>query len=236
LLVFLHGTRLTGAQWTPQVDALAGEFRCLTPDLPGHGVNAAIPFTLDAATALVARVVEEAASGPAILVGLSLGGYVAMDVAARRPELVRGLVIAGATAEPTSYRAIPYRALGLALGRIPADRLRRLNEWFFRARYPAAIADPIVLAGWTFEGGSIAVRSLVGKRFRPRLAAFPGPTLILNGELDLLFRLFEPSFAAVAADPTRVIVRRAAHLSNLDQPDRFSAAVRLFARRVFARP
>lgn len=235
LIVFLHGTRLTGAQWTPQLTALADEFQCLAPDLPGHGTNAAIAFTLDAARELIIRAIEDAASGPAILVGLSLGGYVAMDVAARRPDLVRGLVIAGATAEPTSYRAVAYRALAAALGRIRPERLARLNEWFFRARYPAAIADPIVLAGWTFEGGSVAVRSLVGERFRPRLAAYPGPTLILNGELDLLFRLFERSFAAVAADPTRIVIRRAAHLSNLDQPERFSAAVRQFARRVVGR-
>jgi pimeloyl-ACP methyl ester carboxylesterase len=44
--------------------------------------------------------------------------------------------------------------------------------------------------------------------------------------------LFEPAFATVAANPTRVVIRRAAHLSNLDQPERFTAAVRRFARRV----
>jgi pimeloyl-ACP methyl ester carboxylesterase len=107
-----------------------------------------------------------------------------------------------------------------------------VNEWFFRLRYPAPVADPIVLAGWAFEGGSVAVRSLVGHDFRSRLAAYPGPTLLINGELDVLFRLFEPAFATVAANPTRVVIRRAAHLSNLDQPERFTAAVRRFARRV----
>jgi hypothetical protein len=61
------------------------------------------------------------------------------------------------------------------------------------------------------------------------LAAYPGPTLLINGEFDLFFRPTERSFAAVAADPRRVLIRRATHLSNLDQPARFTAAIRRFA-------
>ena len=43
-IVFLHGTRLTGASWAPQLAELGGEFHCLTPDLPGHGTAADEPI------------------------------------------------------------------------------------------------------------------------------------------------------------------------------------------------
>jgi pimeloyl-ACP methyl ester carboxylesterase len=163
---------------------------------------------------------------------LSLGGYVSMELASRWPERVSGLVLAGATAEPVGPRALPYHALGWILSAVPEAWLDRLNTWFFRRRYRPSIAEPIIAGGFTFRSGARAVRSIIGQRFRPRLARYPGRTLILNGEFDLLFRLSERSFAEVAADPRRILIRRATHLTNLDQPEAFTAAVRRFARGV----
>ena len=54
--------------------------------------------------------------------------------------------------------------------------------------------------------------------------------MILNGELDLPFRLSAPAFAAVAHDARRVRLRGASHLANLDRPAAFSEAVRRFSR------
>ena len=230
-IVFVHGTRLTGASWTAQVAELGDEFHCLAPDLPGHGTAVEIPFTLAGAAERVADVLAtEAHGGRAIVVGLSLGGYVAMDVAARWPERVLGLVISGATAEPVGPRSLAFRGLALVLRRAPRRGLERVNRWFVGWRFPPAIADPILAAGFSFPGGETALRSLLGERFLPRLAAYPGPTLILNGELDFFFRPTERAFAAVAADPRRVVLRGATHLANLDRPAAFSAAVRRFAR------
>jgi pimeloyl-ACP methyl ester carboxylesterase len=76
------------------------------------------------------------------------------------------------------------------------------------------------------------VRALVGQRFKPRLAAYPGPSLLINGEFDLFFRPTERAFADVAADPRRAMIRRATHLTNLDQPEAFSALIRRFARSI----
>ena len=231
-IVFLHGTRLTGAQWAAQVTALEGEYRCITPDLPGHGTAADIPFTVAGAAEAVAAAIETQAGGQAILVGLSLGGYVAMDVAARWPERVAGLVLAGATAEPVWPRAILFHGLATLFSVVPESLLDQVNTWFFRTRYPAAIAEPIIAGGFHFATGAVAVRSLVGERFRPRLAKYPGRTLLINGEFDLLFRLSVRSFATAAVDARRVLLRRSTHLTNLDQPAAFSAAVRRFADEV----
>src|SRR4029077_18699743 len=73
-----------------------------------------------------------------------------------------------------------------------------------------------------------ALRARACRRFAPRLAACPGPTLILNGEYDLPFRLFAGSFSAVAQDARRVRLRGASHLATLDRPAAFTEAVRRF--------
>jgi pimeloyl-ACP methyl ester carboxylesterase len=210
--------------------ALADEFCVVSIDLPGHGVLVDEPFELEAAADHVGDVIATALGRPAVVVGLSLGGYVAMALAARRPELVRGLVLSGATAEPIGLRAVPYRALAWALIRFDGARLDALNARFFRARFVPGIAEPILAGGFWSRGGAGALRALVGERFAARLAAYPGPTLIINGEYDLLFRFATGTFARAARDARRVRLRGATHLANLDRPEAFSEAVRRFVR------
>ena len=232
-IVFLHGTVLSGAAWSPQVAALRDDFHCLTPDLPGHGTAAAEPFDVETAARRVAELIDRDAHGRrAILVGLSLGGYVAITVAARWPERVRALAIAGATADPVGLQALGFHALALALDLAPEPIVDRVYRWFFRLRFKSEITDPVFAGGFWFPGGVVALRALVGRRFAPVLAEYPGPSLLINGEFDLFFRPTERDFAHAAADPRRVLIRRSAHLTNLEQPAAFTAAIRRFATRV----
>ncbi|MGH2513411.1 MAG: alpha/beta fold hydrolase, partial [Candidatus Limnocylindrales bacterium] len=124
LVVLIHPTRMNRAFWTPQVEALTPANRVVSLDLPGHGWLAAEPFSLAAAVAVVRAAVESErgplgtpSTTPTVLVGLSLGGYVAMAAAAESPSLADVLVLAGATAEPTGGRARPFRVLALAFDR-----------------------------------------------------------------------------------------------------------------------
>jgi pimeloyl-ACP methyl ester carboxylesterase len=228
-IVFVHGTRLTRSMWRAQFEGLRDDYRVVAVDLPGHGALADRPFTLTGAADHVATIIETTVGRPAIVVGLSLGGYVAMDLAARRPELIRGLVLSGATAEPVGPRAAPYRALAWVMDHARDDQFRRVNAWFFRTRFPSAIADPILADGFWSHGGAVALESIAGERFLPRLAAYPGPTLIINGEYDWVFRLAAGTFARAAQDARRVRLRGASHLANLDRPLAFTAAIRRFA-------
>jgi pimeloyl-ACP methyl ester carboxylesterase len=230
-IAFIHGTRLTGSVWAAQQAGLGEEFRTIAPDLPAHGTRADEPFTLEgAADAVSASIRDHATGGRAVVVGLSLGGYVAMALAARDPERVRGLVVSGATAEPVGILALPYLALAAVMDHVDDDRLDRVNAWFFRRRFAPAIAEPIVAGGFWSSGGAAALRALVGQRFIPRIATYPGPTLIINGELDFVFRPGAPAFAAAARDARRIRLAGASHLANLDSPAAFSEAVRRFAR------
>jgi pimeloyl-ACP methyl ester carboxylesterase len=229
-IVFIHGTRLTRKAWTAQMDALSDEFRTIAIDLPGHGVLADVPFSLTDATDRLAAIIDREAGGRAIVTGLSLGGFVAMDLASRFPERVAGLVLAGATVEPTGLGRLGIQFLAWFLATFDGRALNAFNGWFFRFRFPRSIADPIVTAGFFSRGGAAALRSIVGQAFRPRLASYPGRTLIIEGTLDLPLRMGERSFLLATQHGRIVRLAGATHLSNLDRPAAFSDAVRRFAR------
>lgn len=234
LVVFVHGSRLTRVSWAPVVSRLADSHRCVTVDLPGHGALADRPFSLDAAADAVDAAILDAGGGPAVLVGLSLGGYVAMAAAARAPERVRALVLAGATAEPSGPTRAAFRAFAWALESLPERRLDAFNSWLFRRRYPPAIAEPIIAAGDWSQGGAAAVRMLTTARFRDRLRAYGGPILVINGGLDMIFRLGERSFVRDIPNVSRRVFPRSTHLTPLDDPDAFASSVRTFVARLGA--
>jgi pimeloyl-ACP methyl ester carboxylesterase len=228
-IVFVHGAVMTRAQWRPQVEQLAkAGYRCITIDLPGHGALAAQPFTLDGASDLVAETIDREAAGRAVLVGLSLGGYVSMAVAGRWPRRVRGLVLAGSTREPVGPFRLVFSLVALGLGLVPEAILRGMIERWYRHRYGRQVADTILANGYYARGGAVAIRQLHGGRFRQRLLAYGGPVLVINGHLDLVFRLGERRFIEGLPGVTTKVLRSAAHLSNVDRPGEFSAAVRAF--------
>jgi pimeloyl-ACP methyl ester carboxylesterase len=234
VIVFVHGTRLTGASWRAVTSRLSDTYRCVSVDLPGHGALAARPFTLDAAADVVEAAILAHGGPGAVVVGLSLGGYVAMAAAARSRDLVRGLVLAGSSAEPSGPAVAAFRLFAWALGAAPQRPFDALNTWFFRLRYPPEIADPIIEGGYWSKAGAVAVGTLPRVRFRDRLLAFRGPILVINGDLDLVFRLGERSFLRGVPNVTRRILRWTTHLSPLDRPDAFARAVRRFEERLSA--
>jgi pimeloyl-ACP methyl ester carboxylesterase len=217
-IVFVHGTRLTRAQWWPQLRRLSGAYRCIAIDLPAHGARSAEPFTLDA----------EVPSGRAVIVGLSLGGFVAIDTAERHPERVAGLVIAGCTGEALGPAAVPFETLARMLEQLPAGVLKALNLAYFRARYRPAIADPIVAGGFWSAGGAQAVRALIGRRYLDRLARIWTPVLVINGTLDPVFGPGGEVWASSCRRGRHVAIPWAGHLSNLDRPATFAREVEAF--------
>ncbi|TKB46348.1 pimeloyl-ACP methyl ester esterase BioH [Thalassotalea mangrovi] len=94
-IVFIHGWGLNSAIFTPVSQRLEGDFYTLGVDLPGFGLNQQNPcpiYALDTITEQVAATIAQELSQKAIIVGWSLGGLVASQLAIRHPDLVAGLV------------------------------------------------------------------------------------------------------------------------------------------------
>jgi pimeloyl-ACP methyl ester carboxylesterase len=229
-IVFLHGMRVTRRMWQPQMEALEPEFRLIAVDLPGHGSMRNEPFHLDQAVEEVARVVDQAANGRALIVGISLGGYVAIEFGARYPEKAAGLVVTSASAEPRGWYNVPYRVFFAAMAYLPERWLSQLNRALFLTVYGKERAQPLIAPGFYMRGGAAGIREVVNREYGPKLAAYPGPVLILNGSMDLGFRMHEKRFLAIAQRGELEVIPRAFHIVNIDQPRLFSEAVRRFAK------
>jgi pimeloyl-ACP methyl ester carboxylesterase len=227
-IVFVHGAMMGRSVWRPQIDALAGRYRCISVDQPGHGTLRERGFTLDMAVANVLDAIDREAGGRAVLVGLSLGGYVSMTLAGRHPERVRGLVIAGATREPVGLSRLGFHAYSWSLRFVPERVVRPVALTWFRLRYGSVVASAITAGGHFSRGGSRAVRHLVGGRFRERLLAYGGPILAINGATDVVFRIGAERFLDGLPRVTYQVISRAGHLSNVDRPAAFTGLLESF--------
>ncbi len=227
-IVFVHGAMMGRSVWWPQVKALSDRFRCIAVDQPGHGSRKEQRFTLDVAVANVLEALDTEADGRAVIVGLSLGGYVAMTVAARHPEKVRGLVIAGSTREPAGLSRLGFLLYSYSLRLAPEPAVRAVALAWFRRRYGPVGAAAITAGGHFARGGSAAVKRLAGERFREKLAAYGGPILVINGSMDLVFRIGAGRFLSGVPQVTNRMIPRAGHLSNVDKPEQFTGLIEEF--------
>lgn len=168
-IVLLHGAALNGRMWDPCVAILRAEFAVFTPDLPGHGNGRQEPFSLDRAVKQVAALVERERPAGAVVAGDSLGGYTAMALASAHPNLVRGLVLAGCTAEFTGPLGWLARAAshftGVVATVLGPDRLLAKTLERVRKTYPNAPLEAILAGGLKLDARREALLDLAGKDF-----------------------------------------------------------------------
>ena len=236
-IVFLHAFPLNARMWAPQLEALPAGWRGIAPDLRGFGKS---PRTANPARHVrdhaedVLALIQEIGAGPAVLAGLSMGGYVAFECWRRRPTAIRALVLADTRAEADAEEA---RARRVALQDVAA---REGTGAVVNAMLPGLLgatthmADPhlaVEVRRWATETEADGViDALEALRTRPdsraTLSTIDCPALVIVGEEDTLT---PPALSRVMADgieaATLVEVPHAGHLSNVEQPEAFNATL-----------
>jgi pimeloyl-ACP methyl ester carboxylesterase len=232
-IVLVHGAASTRKMWVPQMEALSDEFRVIAVDLPGHGVLRGQPFRLEVAVQAVMASLRRQTTDRALMVGLSLGGYMAMACGHVHPQEIAGLVLSGCCID---YRGVigllSWLDSSIVTTLFSEDRLSRMQEKALRSRFPAALVEPQLEAGFSWKVVPRVYRELASHDFRAMLRTFPGPVLIVNGENDKPNRKREAALLRAAQDGQLQIVKQAGHGCNLDQPEAFTHQVRTFAKRL----
>lgn len=226
-VLLLHAYPLSAAMWDDQRAALeVGGFTVLAPNLPGFGGGEGAITTLeDAARDLLGTLPE---GEPLAVVGLSMGGYLAMELLRQAPERFARVVLAD-----TSLRAdTPEKTEDR---RAQADRVEEEGAGFIvhaaeQEHSPATFrrVRPMIEAA-SREGIAGALRAMaVRGDHRDTLRGLEVPLLVLVGEADEITPAeFAQEIADAGGGELRVIPG-AAHLSNLDNPEAFNAALLTF--------
>jgi 3-mercaptopyruvate sulfurtransferase SseA/pimeloyl-ACP methyl ester carboxylesterase len=213
--------------WEPQRDALDG-YDVDTPtlyDLPGRTID-------EWADALV-----RSSDDSLVLVGASMGGFLALAVAARAPERVAGIVLVGSRIDAESPERRAARADQLAaIEANGAEGLwRAMRPRLFPAEAEAEIlarARSIALAQ-TPDGLTRAVEAIRDRPDRSDLvASLACPLLVVVGDSDSIVSVEEArTFAETARDGKLVVIEGAGHLPSLEQPEAFNPVLSEFLSR-----
>ena len=246
-LLFSHGLLMSGRMFDAQVAALQGRYRCIRWDHRGQGRSADVSgraISIEQVTDDAVALIRALALPPAHFVGLSMGGFVGMRLAARHPELLRSLTLLDTSADAEPAENVPRYRLLNALTRWLGIRwvVGRVMPIMFGRTFlsdPAKAADR---AHWRAQLAgnrpSIyrAVNGVVEREaVAPELGKIRCPTLVLVGEEDVAtVPAKSERICALIAGAELVRIPGAGHSSSVEQPAAVTAALDAFLHRVDA--
>ena len=232
-VVLLHGLGGCAGDWGPQFDHLAGTHQVVTLDVRGHGDSDKPdgPYSVPRVAAAVRVVLEHLDATPAHVVGLSMGGMVAFQLALDSPDAVRSLMIvnSGPRSVPKGPRGWLFLQLRRIMARLvpPAKFADKLGPKLFpdpehtdvleafKRRYarndPRAYREAVeALAGWAVE---------------EQIHTIEAPTLFVSSDQDYTAPELKQRFADLMPNASLVVIDDAHHAVNLERPDAFNAVV-----------
>jgi 3-oxoadipate enol-lactonase len=232
-VVLIHGHPFDRTLWQPQMEALAGGFRVVAPDLRGFGESPVTPhivslreYAEDIEELLAGLDIEEAA-----IVGLSMGGLVAMELAIAHPERYWALGLVTTTVEPASPSERVQRRERADL--VEREGMQVLIDYMHTGVYgpqcPPAVRERVdaMMAAAPVRGAAAALRGRAERPdYRPRLRQLDVPAFVYTGSDDPW------SNATVTAEivehlrrPELVVIDGAGHLPNLEAEAAFNHAL-----------
>ena len=231
-VVFIHAFPLNRTMWAPQVSALVERCRCIAIDLRGFGeTKIQGPWSIDQYADDVVGVLTHLAIDRAVIVGCSLGGYVAFSVWRRHPGRVRALVLADtkptadtdeirekrrsliATARTQGSTAVANLQIASLIGKTSREKQPDSYDAVHRM---IAQASPDGIVG--------AIEAMLHRQdSTPTLATITVPTLVVVGEEDVPTPVKDARSMSAAIPGSRLeIIASAGHLANLERPAAFN--------------
>lgn len=254
-MIFVHGLSGSWQNWLENLPAMAAAgYRCIAPDLPGFGASPMPTGDERISITGYARCVDELMSvlgvDAAVVVGNSMGGFVAAELAIRFPARVQRLVLVAAAGISVEHqrndrvmallrrteRIIGIYGAWAASKSETVARRRKLRHSVFAivAAHPAKLPAPLVfenLRGSGKPGLVDAIEALTSYPIRERLGEIACPTLVVWGTKDRLVPVKDATiFAQLIPDARKVVWDDTGHVPQMERPRAFNALVNAFAQ------
>ncbi|MGE8205387.1 alpha/beta fold hydrolase [Heyndrickxia sp. NPDC080065] len=241
-VVLLHGISNSGRAWVPQIAPLVeAGYRVIVPDHAGHGASARLnrPFSVSDIAADVFELLDNLSIEEADIIGLSLGGMVALEIALTQPHRVGKLIVANSfdTTATEEFRTMAegwartFRSEDGPVKRFEGIWPMNVNETFRVSTEGVKTYQVWHGLAATADGQSLAyvAEGIVGFDATTSLATLSMPVLFIAGEQD---RMSLPDVSQRMADRVPnahyVEIQGAAHISNVDSASAFNEAVITF--------
>lgn len=245
-VLLIHGFPLTGDMWMPVVERLGGEFALVVPDLRGFGRSQLAPDDDPQMPISIARYADDMAAlldlmgedRSMVVVGLSMGGYVAFELWRRSADRIRGLVLADTRADADS--PVKQRERREAIDQVLAQGTRAVADAMAPKLFSPRAA-PELRATWRARmaaldrhGVAAALRAMAGRAdSTSTLSTITCPALVVVGEDDEVTPVAEARRMQQAIALSRLdVIAGAGHLPPIEQPDAFARSLREFIRSV----
>ena len=244
VLVLLHGFPLDHRMWDGVAQALPSDLTVLAADLPGLGESALAGYpepSVEAAADALAAALRDAGVTSAVVAGLSMGGYVALALAERHPELVTGLALVDtkSTADDDAARANRLRIAAEVESTGTVDAVRGMSVSLLGETSQAGRPDLVArLDGWIAEQSPAGVawsqRAMAARGDRTEvLRSFAGPATVVVGSEDQLTPVAAAEhMVAALTEPVFVTIPGAGHMSAVEEPVLVADALASLVHRV----
>jgi pimeloyl-ACP methyl ester carboxylesterase len=234
-ILFVHGFPHDRSLWTPQLQGLTAQARCLAPDLRGFGESTASPpYSMDRYADDLVGLLDVLHIDRVVVAGLSMGGYVSFALWRRHPRRVRGLVLCNTKAGADSEEAREKRRALMAVARergssaVADSMLTGMVGKTTRSKRPEITNAVHVMISSTPTDGVIGALQAMMERpdSTPTLSTINVPTLIVTSDEDAIIPVEEArAMHSAIRGSTLEVIAGAGHLSNLERPAAFNHIV-----------
>jgi pimeloyl-ACP methyl ester carboxylesterase len=233
VVVLMHSLGLSAQMWREQIAALKDRYTVVAFDTRGHGQSSANgEVSVAAAAQDLKALLDHLGAAQCHLVAISSGGPIALTFAAQHPATVRSLVLADTSAQPVEGSTQTVEATAEAIAYVSMEEYG--TQYAAETLLPSTSLDvqdalAAVIAKMNPKIYVQMMRSALLGDFKPALPDIKAPTLVLIGENDTVApRPASEFLAANIAGATLDVVPAAGHLSAIDNPAAFNAAVGTF--------
>jgi pimeloyl-ACP methyl ester carboxylesterase len=233
-ILFLHGIHLGRQIWIEHARILAPRYHIVTLDLPGHGAMTHVPFTMPALDEVLEQTITEVCGSPPLIVGYSLGGFVAMQYASQRPDRTSGLVLSGCMIDFVGWKYWPFGVTSRLSALTPEPVLDALMVAALYMSLPRSWASLVSRIPFNRDVVEQINRIAASRRSSDEIASYRKPVLFLNGEYDVVFRIDEPRYRQALPQAESRVIHGVDHTMPMRRVQEFASAVGDFANRVFA--